>query len=224
MRFFMLLIVVGLRVPSLDAQDASSYNAYAPAKRQVQTMAMATRSFPPDLAVAHFEFSARGTTLGEAARAASAIGEAIRRALTKVGIPGDSILGRGSLSHSWDHTNPMKIKPNPEFRRYDTTYVFRDMIVVRIRDMKRVDPVLEAALGAGAQKLVLLQFSSSRVHEVGQEALAEATRRARRNAEIMAEAGGGKLGGCWTWLPKKPHRVSPSSSCVPRTPWGDEWQ
>ena len=122
------------------------------------------------------------------------MGNAIRRALTKVGIPDDSILGRGSVAYPWDQTTQMEIKPNPEFKRYDTTYVFRDMVVVRIRDLKRVAAVLDAALGAGAQKLVSLQFSSSRVQQAGQDALTEATKQARRNAELMAEAGGGKVG------------------------------
>ena len=39
-----------------------------------------------------------------------------------------------------------------------------------------------------------LQFSSSRVQQAGQEALTEATRQARRNAELMAEAAGGRVG------------------------------
>ncbi len=88
----------------------------------------------------------------------------------------------------------MEVKPNAEFKRYDTTYVFRDMVVVRIRDLKRVGRVLDGALAAGAQRLVSLQFSSSRVQQAGQDALVEATRQARRNAELMAEAGGGKVG------------------------------
>jgi uncharacterized protein YggE len=88
----------------------------------------------------------------------------------------------------------MEMKQNPEFRRYDTTYVFRDLIEVRIRDLERVARAIDAALAAGAQKLVFLQFSSSRVQQLGQEALEEATRQAHRNADLMARASGGRLG------------------------------
>ena len=193
MRFCTLLVPSVLIVSSMNAQQRSVSPSFLPAT-EVRTTATATRSVPPDLAVAHFEFSARDSTLSAAARGATAVGNAIRRALTKVGIPDDSILGRGSVAYPWDQTTQMEIKPNPEFKRYDTTYVFRDMVVVRIRDLKRVAAVLDAALGAGAQKLVSLQFSSSRVQQAGQDALTEATKQARRNAELMAEAGGGKVG------------------------------
>lgn len=193
MRFDVFLIGTGLMVSSLDAQQPSVFPSYL-STTQVRTTATATRSIPPDLASAQFEFSARDSTLNEAARGAAAIGELIRRAVVKAGVPDDSILGRGAVSYPWDQATQMEIKPNAEFKRYDTTYVFRDMVVVRIRDLKRVGRVLDEALAAGAQKLVSLQFSSSRVQQAGKDALAEATRQARRNAELMAQAAGGKVG------------------------------
>jgi uncharacterized protein YggE len=132
--------------------------------------------------------------MSEAARAAAVITDSVRRALAKAGIPEDSILGRGSIPYPWDQSSQMEIKPNAEFKRYDTTYVFRDVVEVRIHDLKRVSRALDAALTAGAQKLTTLQFSSSRVQQAGQEALSEATRQARRNAELLAEAAGGRVG------------------------------
>ncbi len=193
MRFYVFLALAGSTASNLNSQQSSvSASSIPPA--QVRTTATATRSIPPDLAVARFEFSARGSSLKEAARGAFATGDSIRRAVGKTGVTADSILGRGSVSLPWDQASQMEIKPNAEFKRYDTTYVFRDVVVVRIRDMKRVGSVLDAALGAGAQKLVSLQFSSSRVQQAGQEALSEAARQARRNAELMAEAAGGRVG------------------------------
>lgn len=193
MRIYTHLWFAGVTVSSVNAQQVSISRSHV-ATAEIRTTATATRAIPPDLAVAHFEFSAHDSTLSEAARGAAAIGEAIRRAVAKVGVPDDSILGRGSVSYPWDQTTQIEIKPNAEFKRYDSTYVFRDMVVVRVRDMKRAGRVLDAALAAGAQKLVSLQFSSSRVQQAGQDALSEATRQARRNAELMAEAGGGKVG------------------------------
>lgn len=190
MRLYVFLMLAGLTASRLDGQTPAPPSSTT----QVRTTATATRSIPPDLATAHFEFSARDSTLDAAARAASAIGAAIRRAVAKVGVPNDSILGRGSVAYLWDQASQIEVKPNPEFKRYDTTYVFRDLVVVRIRELKRVGAVLDAALGAGAQKLVSLQFSSGGVQQAGQQALSEATRQARRNAELMAEGAGGKLG------------------------------
>jgi uncharacterized protein YggE len=120
--------------------------------------------------------------------------DAIRRAAVKAGVPDDSVMVRGAVALPWDQATQMDIKPNAELRRYDTTVVFRDLVVVRIRDLRRVRAVLDGALAAGAQKLTSLQFSSSRIHQAGQEAIVDATRQARQNAELMAEAAGGKLG------------------------------
>ena len=189
MRFSILLVIAGSTVSSLKAQQLSVPPSPV-SQPQISTTATATRSIPPDLAIAHFEFFARDSTLTAAARGAAAIGTAIRRAVVKLGIPDDSILGRGSVAYTWDQATLMEVKPNAEFKRYDTTYVFRDMLVVRIRDLKRVGPVLDGGLAAGAA----LQYSSSRVQQAGKDALAEATRQARRNAELMAEAGGGRVG------------------------------
>jgi uncharacterized protein YggE len=191
MRAAVLFLVAGLVAAPVFAQEVWSP---ASAPNEIRTTASSTRSIAPELAVIRFEFSARDTTPIAAARAAGAIEDAVRKAVAKAGVPEDSILGRGSLSFPGDQTIQMETKPNPEFKRYDTTYVFRDLMEVRVRDLKRVSRVIDAALLGGAQKLVFLQFSSSRTQQLGQEALEEATRQARRNAEIMAQAAGGKLG------------------------------
>jgi uncharacterized protein len=193
MRFGVLFSVAGLLVARVQAQEPSLSPVSSPTT-QVRTTATATRAIAPDLAVLRFEFSARDSTISGAARAAAAIGETIRKAVAKTGVPDDSILGRGSLAYTGDQTIQTEIKPNAEFKRYDTTYVYRDLVEVRIRDLKRVAKAIDAALAAGAQKLVLFQFSSTRVQQIGQEALAEATRQAHRNAELMATASGGRLG------------------------------
>jgi uncharacterized protein len=187
-----LFSVLSLVPAQVRAQDAPS-QVFFPTT-QVRTTATATRTIAPDLAVVRFEFFARDSTPGAAARAAAVIGDAIRKAVAKAGIPDDSILGRGSLAYPGDQAIQMEVKPNAEFKRYDTTYVFRDLIEVRIRDLQRVARAIDAALGAGAQKLLFLQFTSRRVQQVGQEALEEATRQAHRNAELMARASGGRLG------------------------------
>jgi uncharacterized protein len=187
MRFGVLLSVIA----AVSGQAQEPYNS---SPNQIRTTATATRSIAPDLAVIRFEFSARDSTPGGASRAAAAVGESIRKAIAKTGIPEDSVLGRGSVSVPADQVLQTDIKMNSEFRRYDTAYVYKDLVEVRVHDLKRVAKVIDAALAAGAQKLALLQFSSTRVQEVGQDALAEATRQAHRNAEIMAKESGGKLG------------------------------
>lgn len=187
-----IVLIFAIAVTRLNAQQSSDVD-HSSLPSQIRTSATATRSVPPDLAVATFEFSARGRTLGEAARAAGTTRNAIRRALTKAGVPDDSILTPG-FDYRRDENSTIEVKPNPEFRTYDTTYVFRDRLVARMRDLHRLSPALDAALAAGAQKLTSLQFSTSRSEQARQEALKDATQQAKRNAELMAEAAGGKLG------------------------------
>jgi uncharacterized protein len=186
-----ILLVFALAFARLEAQQSDDPSS---PPSQIRTSATATRSVPPDLAIGTFEFSARGRTAGEAARAAGTTRDAIRQALTKAGVPEDSILTPGFDSRRGDENITIDVKPNSEFRTYDTAYVFRDRLVARMRDLRRLGSAIDAALAAGAQKVTSLQFSTTRSEKVRQEALSEASRQVRRNAELMAEAAGGKLG------------------------------
>ena len=120
----LLMMLAGPLVPSLNAQQSSVLPAYI-GTTQIRTTATATRAIPPDLAIAQFEYSARDSTLKAAARAAFALGDSIRRAIKKAGVPDDSILGRGSVSYPWDQASQMEVKPNAELKRYDTTLCFQ---------------------------------------------------------------------------------------------------
>jgi uncharacterized protein len=186
-----IYLMFAIAFARVEAQEADS--DVSPSPSQIRTSATATRSVRPDLAVATFEFSAQGRTVAEAARAAGTTRNAIRRALTKVGVPDDSILTPGFDSRREENIT-IDVKPNQEFRTYDTTYVFRDRLVARIRDLQWLGSAIDTALAAGAQKITSLQFSSSRSEPIRQEALREASRQVRHSAELMAEAAGGKLG------------------------------
>jgi uncharacterized protein len=187
-----ILLIFAFAVARLEAQQPDTEESATPS--QIRTSATATRAVPPDLAIATFEFSARGRTAAEAARAAQTSRRAIREALTKAGVPDDSILTPGFDSRRGEENFTMEVKPNSEFRTYDTTYVFRDRLVARMRNLQRLGSAIDAALAAGAEKISSLQFSTSRSAKARQDALSEASRQARRNAELMADAAGGKLG------------------------------
>ena len=186
-----IVLVFAIAVTRSEAQQSPSGPSSQPS--QVRTSATATRSVPPDLAIGTFEFSVRGRTVAEAARAAGTTRNAIRQALTKAGVPDDSILTPGFDSRQGENIT-VDVKPNSEFRTYDTTYVFRDRLVARMWDLQRLGSAIDAALAAGAQRIPSLQFGTSRSEKVRQEALSEASRQVRRNAELMAQAAGGKLG------------------------------
>jgi len=60
--------------------------------------------------------------------------------------------------------------------------------------MAQVGPVIDASLAAGANSLGGLDMYSSREDSVRREALGNAVRAARTDAEAMASAAGGRLG------------------------------
>jgi uncharacterized protein YggE len=76
----------------------------------------------------------------------------------------------------------------------DTLYRAREMLDVRVGDPALVGPVIDVALALGITEISAPQFWASEVRGAYASALREATERAREQAEIMASAGGGRLG------------------------------
>jgi hypothetical protein len=71
-----------------------------------------------------------------------------------------------------------------------TGYVARNTVRVEVWDIARVGPAIDAALARGANNINSLQFESSKADSVRREALQEAVRLARADAEAMARAAG----------------------------------
>ena len=67
-------------------------------------------------------------------------------------------------------------------------------VTVTIWDIARLPIIIEAALAAGATDVGGLQFGTSDERDAQDEALRLAIAEARHDAEVIAEAAGGKLG------------------------------
>jgi uncharacterized protein YggE len=186
-----LAVISSSALPAQDAGGPPPTTAIS----EIRTSASATRTVPPNLAIGVFEFSGRGPTLAAASQVTARIGDAVRKALVGAGVPSDSVTSRGFVNYYWDERSSIEVKQNP-LRPYnpDTVYTYRDVLVARMRDTKNVGRAIDAAVGAGAQKLSSLRFVATDVEKANEEILTEATRRARRKAELMAEAAGGRLG------------------------------
>jgi len=63
-----------------------------------------------------------------------------------------------------------------------------------VRRIEQVGPLIDGALGAGANMVNSLRFFSSRADEARRLALADAVGKARSDADAMAKAAGGTLG------------------------------
>ena len=171
---------------------------------EVRTAATADRSVQPDLAIVTLEFAAQGTTPSQAGRRLAAKADSLRQALATLGIPRDSMVNR-SRWYWW--RGRIEVVPQPV--RYiqrqtpnrvysepvqDTLYRAHDAIQVRIRDLTKVGAVLDTAMGRGITEITGVQFIATNIAGAQEEALREATVRARRQAEAIAAAGGMNLG------------------------------
>jgi hypothetical protein len=76
----------------------------------------------------------------------------------------------------------------------DTVYVASNMIIVETPRLDEVGRLIDTGLGAGATNIGSLQYDLVDRAALEREALADAVADARRQAEVMAEAAGGRLG------------------------------
>jgi uncharacterized protein YggE len=90
-------------------------------------------------------------------------------------------------------------RPAPCVNVTDTSYRARENIELRIHDIHLVRSVIDSALAMGIMEIPSVRFAATRVAEWEDEALREATQRARERAEILARESGGRLGSM-IWL------------------------
>jgi uncharacterized protein YggE len=76
---------------------------------------------------------------------------------------------------------------------YDTSFVTTDVFTARVRNLALLGRVIDTALVQGASNIGDVQFTATETEYAHAAALRQATHQARENAEIMAEASGGKL-------------------------------
>jgi len=193
-------LVCALLIPlSIDAQARPEGS-----EPQVRTAGTAERSVRADLAIVTLQFFAEDTTPSAAGRKLAAKTDSLRRALGTLGIPRDSLANR-SRWYWWRGRieavpQPLRyVQRDTPTRRYsesvqDTIYRAHETIEVRIRDLGKVGAVLDTVLGRGITQISDVQFSATNVTPAQEEALGEATMRARRQADAIATASGMALG------------------------------
>jgi hypothetical protein len=120
-------------------------------------------------------------------RAANAVLEAIRR----VGIQAEDIQTSGlSLSPLYSQGRPGAESQAPKITGYQAS----NSVTVRIDDLTKVGPVIDAGLGAGANTLDGVEFGLRNDEAARAAALADAAAKARAKAETLAKALGLRLG------------------------------
>jgi uncharacterized protein YggE len=100
----------------------------------------------------------------------------------------------GTVETSGYALNPVYSNPERGGAPRITGYRIQNQVLVTLTDVDRVGPVLDAAVRAGANRVSELSFFASDPRPARLQAIREATARAREEAEVLAEALGGRLG------------------------------
>jgi len=143
----------------------------------------------PDLATVTMGVQTRAIT------AAEATAENSRKQLAVI----NSIKAKG-VGAAQIATSGFSVQPETQYDRQGqasprtTGYLVTNTVTVELRKTELVGPVIDAALGAGANQVHGLSFSISSPDSARRAALAQAVQRARQDAEVAAQAAGGSLG------------------------------
>ena len=136
----------------------------------------------PDVATVRLGVLAQGPTAREAQNQVNRSGQAILDAIRKVGIPPERIQTIG-LS-----LNPQYAQGRPDQGPRITGYQASNTVTVRVEDLAKVGPVIDAGLAAGANNLDGVDFGLRDDSAARAAALTDAVRSARTKAEALARA------------------------------------
>jgi uncharacterized protein YggE len=139
----------------------------------------------PDYARLHLGIEVRGATAAAASSQIGARAQQARAAIQAKGFPLDSIRVSG-----------FDVSPNYRFDpvRKLVDYVGRATVELTVRPVSRLAAVMDTALVSGINDIRGIDFRSDSLPAARDRALALALGKARRDAEALARAAGGRVG------------------------------
>lgn len=145
----------------------------------------------PDEATVRLGVVAQGATARAAQDQVSRTAGAVLDAIRKAGIKDEDIQTSGlSLSPLYSQGRPNQENQAPRI----TGYQANNTVTVRVNDLTKVGPVIDAGLGAGANTLDGVEFGLRNDEAARAQALSDAALKARAKAQTLASALGLKLG------------------------------
>lgn len=168
---------------------ADGQESQRPPVPQIVTSGQGEVRVAPDRATISIGVQSRATTAAEASAQNSRKQRAIIDAIRAKGIAQEQI-----------STSSFNVIPETRYDREGQavprtlSYLVSNIVTVEVRRMDLVGPVIDAALGAGANQIHSLGFGLANADSARRSALAMAVQRARADAEVMARAAGGSLG------------------------------
>ena len=178
------MIALFLLAPLLAGAQSGAATTATP---QISASATAEVQLRPDRATLSFSVESRGATAAKAGAETSRRQRAVLDTLRALGVAADQM-------------TTASIQINPEITYNEkaprvTGYVARNTVRVEVREIDKVGLLIDAALASEATGIGSLVFTSSRADEARRQALELAVTKAKGEAESMAKAAGGTLGG-----------------------------
>lgn len=162
--------------------------ALAKVSRQIAVSGEGQVSVKPDVARISLGVRSSAPTVAQAMSQNRAAMQKVLQTLHEVGIEERDICTT-QFSLNYEPPHPLE-KGGVE----EGKYWVENMVLVTIRDLERVDAVLEQATQAGADQIWGLQFAVDQPDSAAAEARKLAAGQARSKAEQLAQLHGGRLG------------------------------
>jgi uncharacterized protein len=148
----------------------------------------------PDVATVSVGVVRQGPNAQEAQSQVNQVATAIIEAITRLGIQRAQIRTQQITLTPIYAPQPPRPQPQQVEEPRIIGYRAANVISVRIEDLTRIGPVIDAALGAGANQLQGVAFGLRNDLPARQAALRQAAQEARQKAATLAEAMGVQLG------------------------------
>lgn len=181
------LVLAGLAAVTAPVQ-AQDTVIRAPERPSISVSAQGSTRITPDRATIQIGVQTRGATAAAASAENARTAQQIISAIKALGIGAEQI-------------STVNYSVNPEYRHIEnrrpevTGYMVHNTVVVDVRQIEQVGRVIDASLGAGANMINSLDFYASNTEQARRAALAAAVEKARLDADVIARAAGGTLGG-----------------------------
>jgi uncharacterized protein YggE len=179
------MIIALAMLPALAQGQSARMDAGDPEPRIVVTATRTTR-LAPDRAALYITVEGSGETPTEASRRAAQKLQTVTTAIQPFG--GDAIV-----------SVPYGVAPAPNINGFpgassQTSFIARYMLRVQPSRIDQITPLAVAAIAAGASSATPPTFEASGADSARRQRYGEALMQARRDAETLATALGGRLG------------------------------
>jgi len=154
-------------------------------KRSIQVSGTAVINVAPDRALIQLGVQSNGETVRQVEAANSASTQAVIKAAHALGVDGKDI------TTDWYVIEPI-------YDDHDSLYIkgyrIHNIVAITLRDVSKTSPVIAAALQAGANQVINVDFYTSELRKYRDQAREMAMKAAREKAQALANAAGAEAG------------------------------